>query len=83
MMSSTIRDVREQENDGDIAPRALKRGQRGRKCLFHKSVMGNFMVYQDRFETNLLQIFAQQENSQWFSIISASIFEVNVVAEQK
>jgi len=41
------------------------------------------MVYQDRIETNLLQLFAQQENSEWFSIISATIFEANIVAEQK
>jgi len=27
------------------------------------------MVCQDRSETNLLQLFAQQENSEWFSII--------------
>jgi len=45
--------------------------------------MGNFMVYQDRIETNLLQLFAKQENSEWFSIISVIIFEVNIVAEQK
>jgi len=32
--------------------------------------MGSSKVYQDRFETNLLQLFAQQENSEWFSIIS-------------
>jgi len=31
------------------------------------------MVYQDRIETNLLQLFAQQENSEWFSIISVII----------
>jgi len=45
--------------------------------------MGNFMVYQDRIETNLLQLFAKQENSEWFFIISVIIFEVNIVAEQK
>jgi len=37
------------------------------------------MVYQDRFETNLLKL----ENSEWFYIISAFIFEVNIVAQQK
>jgi len=41
------------------------------------------MAHQDRLETNLLQLFAQQENTGWFSIISAIIFEVNIVAEQK
>jgi len=43
--------------------------------------LGNFMVYQDRFEKKLLQLFALQDNSEWFSIISAII--VNIVAEQK
>ena len=46
--------------------------------------LGNFMVYQDRFETNLLQLFAQQhENSECFSMISAIICEVNILAEEK
>jgi len=31
------------------------------------------MVYQDRIETNLWQLFAQQENPEWFSIISVII----------
>jgi len=57
--------------------------QRGRRCFFHCSIMGNFMVFQDRIKTNLLQLFGQQENSEWFSIISLIIFEVNIVAEQK
>jgi len=37
------------------------------------------MVYQDRIETNLLQLAGHQEISEWFSII----FEVNIIAEQK
>jgi len=41
--------------------------------IFHHSIVGNFMVYQDRIETNLLQLFAQQGNSEWFSIISVVI----------
>jgi len=40
------------------------------------------MVYQDRIERNLLQLFAHPENSEYFSIISGIIFEVNIVAEQ-
>jgi len=44
---------------------------------------GNFMVYQNRIETNLLELLAQQENSEWLSIISVIILEVNIVAEQK
>jgi len=64
-------------------PTALSKGGRGSVLPHHNSTMGNFMVYQDRFETNLLQLFVQQENSECFSIISAIIFEVNIVAEQK
>jgi len=41
------------------------------------------MVDKDRLETNLLQLFAHPENSEWFSIIFVIIFEVNIVAEQK
>ena len=41
------------------------------------------MVYQDRLETNLLQLFTYPENSEQVSIISGIIFEVNIVAEQK
>jgi len=41
------------------------------------------MVYKDRVETKLLQLFAHPENSEWFSIISYIIFEVIIVAEEK
>jgi len=41
------------------------------------------MAYQDRIETNLLQLFAHPETSEWFSIISGIIFEVNIVAERE
>jgi len=41
------------------------------------------MVYQDRFETNLLQLLEHPSNSEWFSIIYATLFKVNVVVVQK
>jgi len=41
------------------------------------------MVYEDRHETNLLQLFWHPENSEWFSISPVIIFEVNIVGEQK
>ena len=41
------------------------------------------MVYQDRIETNLLQLYAYPENSEWFSIIFVIVFEVNIAAEQE
>jgi len=31
---------------------------------FHKSIIGNFVVYQDRLEINLLQLFGHLENSE-------------------
>jgi len=33
------------------------------------------MFYQDRSETNLLQLFAHPETSEWFSIIFVISFE--------
>ena len=41
------------------------------------------MVYQDRFETSLLQLYRHPENSEWFSVISVIIFEVKTVDEQQ
>jgi len=31
---------------------------------FHDSIIGNFMVYQDQLETNLLRLFRHPENSE-------------------
>ena len=53
-----------------------------RHCFFN-SIIGNFVAYQDRLETNLLQSFGNPENSEWFSLIHVIIFEVNIVDEQK
>jgi len=68
---------------GGIAPLPFKRGATGSEVPFYNSIAGNFIVYQDRLETNLLQVFAYPENSEWFSIIFVIIFEVNIVHEQK
>ena len=69
---------------GGIGPSALStRWATGAEVPFHKSIIGSFMVCQDRLETNLLQLFGHPENSEWFSIISAIIFEINIVDEQK
>ena len=48
---------------------------------FYKSIIGNFMVYHDRIETKLLELFAHPETSEWFSRISGIIFEVDIVSE--
>jgi len=58
-----------------------KGGNGGGGAFCYNSVIDHFMVYQHRIETHLLQQFTQQENSEWFSIISVIIFEVNIVAE--
>jgi len=51
---------------------------------FHNSITGgNFMVYQDRLETNLLQLFAHPEISEWLSTLSVIIFQANTVDVQK
>jgi len=41
------------------------------------------MVYQGRIETNLLQLLAQQENSEWFSLFLLLFCGFKIVAEQK
>jgi len=41
------------------------------------------MVYQDRLQRNLLQLFMNPKNSECFSVMSVIIFEVNIVAEAK
>jgi len=51
--------------------------------VFHNSIIGNFVVYQDRLKINLLQLFGHPDNLEWFSIISVIIFEVKIVDEHK
>ena len=48
---------------------------------FHNSIIGNFMVYQDRLETNLLQLFVNPKNTKRFSRFSV-VCEASIVAEQ-
>jgi len=60
------------------------KGATGQRCLYHNSIIVNFTVYQNWIQTNLLQLFAHPENSEWFSVIPVIIiFEVNIVAERK
>ena len=51
-------------NYGDI-PLTFRKGCNGGEAemSFHKSIIGNFVIYQDRTETNLLhlQLFADPE----------------------
>jgi len=42
----------------------LKKRATEAEAPFHDSILGNFMVYQHRLETNLLQLFGHPENSE-------------------
>jgi len=53
----------------------------GAQVPLHNSIISNFMIYQDRLETNLLQLFAPTCSSEWFSIISVICFEASIVSE--
>jgi len=60
-------------NDGGISPLIFHKGE---MVPFYKSIIGNFMDYQDGIETNLLQLFGHPDTvlQKWFSIISGSYF---------
>jgi len=73
------RDARGWMHDGGIAPLTFPKGATGTKVPFYNSIIGNFMVDQDRPETILLQLFGHSEKSEWFSAIFVVIFEVNIV----
>jgi len=56
------RDVGEWRHGGSIAPSALSKGME--EVPFHINIIGDFMVYQDRFEINLWQLFGHPDNSE-------------------
>jgi len=56
-------------------------GQPGHRCLYITDFISNFMICQDRLETDLLQLFAHTYSWEWFPIIAVISFEVNIVAE--
>jgi len=64
-------------------PLFLQNRVNGTEVPFHNNIIGNCIVYQNRIETHLLQLFAHQENSDGFSKNSVVIFEVNIVVKQK
>jgi len=43
---------------GGTAHLPFEMGETGAQVPLHTSVVSNFMIYQDQFETNLLQVFA-------------------------
>jgi len=52
----------------------------GTDVPFYNSIIGNVIFYQDRIETDLLNLCVHPENSEWSSVISVIIFEVNLIA---
>jgi len=66
---------------GALPPCLLIGGATGAQVPLHTSIISNFMIYQDQFEANLLQLFAHTYNSEWFSIIFVFSFEVNIVVK--
>jgi len=49
------------EMRGTLPSSPFTRGEAGAEVPFHNSITGHFMVYKDRLETNLLQLFAHSE----------------------
>jgi len=49
---------------GALAPLPFQKGCNGGGGSFRNSIIGNFMVYQDRLEINLLQLFRHPEISE-------------------
>jgi len=43
---------------GTASPCPLKGGATGSQVPLHTSIISNFMIYQDQFQTYLLQLFA-------------------------
>jgi len=62
------KDAGKWEHGGVIAPLSFQKGATVAQVPFHNSIIDNFMVYQSRLDTNLSQLFAAPENSEWLSI---------------
>ena len=80
-MDMCLSQTQERQRMGQPGPSALSKGTNETFItVSHRRFHG---LSVDRQETILLQLFEHPENSEWFSIISIIIFEVNIVAEQK
>jgi len=66
---------------GGTSPCPSEAGVTGAQVSLHNRIKRNFMIYQDRLETKLLQLFVHTQNSEGFSLILVVSFEVNIVAE--
>ena len=70
---------------GALLPLFFQKGGKRAGANFSSQYHRELHGWQDLVRTNLLQLFthAQPQHSVWFSTLSAIIFEVNMVAEQK
>jgi len=57
-MNAVSRDAGTGVPDGGTAPHPLKEGATGAQVPLHNRTISNFIFYQDRLETNLLQLLA-------------------------
>ena len=64
-------------------PLPFQKGGNEGKMPFHNIIKDIFMVYQYQIEKNLLQLYVHPETSEWYSINSVILFEVNIIVEQK
>jgi len=49
--------LRNRVHYGGTAPLIFERVARGAQVPLHANIISNFMIYQDQFDTNLLQLF--------------------------
>ena len=79
-----FRDAGERWNDGSIAPCPFEKSATGEEVPVHNRIAGSFMVYKDRLEAILGSYSRTHKIKECcFSIISAIIFEVHIIAAQK
>ena len=55
------RDVGERRHGGAIFSLPFQKGEAVEKSSFHNSIMGDFMAYRDRLETNLYRYSGTQQ----------------------
>ena len=75
--------IRRTPQNGGLVPYFFKKAPTVAEVLFHSIITDNFIFDQDQLETNFTRLLADPELSEWRSIISVIIFEVNIVREQK
>ena len=77
------RDAEERGMTRAFPPMPFHKGATGAEVPFYKPIISNFIIYRNGIERILLQLFEHPETSEWFSIISSVIFDVNIFHERK